>query len=135
MDRPVRFGSRRRLLSAWRRIASSLSASIITRASALSSLVTASRPRLSVSSSAAWMEATTAGITFSSFLADLHVDDDLRKDLEVGGECVERLAGPRDEIEDNEGGEQAIARGGEMGKEDVARCTSPPRAALCFCIS
>ena len=53
-------------------------------------------------------------------LADFDVDDDLREDFEVGGEFVDGFAGAGDEVEDDEGGEQAVAGGGEMGQKDVA---------------
>ena len=55
-----------------------------------------------------------------ALLADLDVDDDLGEDLEVGGELVDGFAGAGDEIEDDEGGEQAVAGGGADGEEDVA---------------
>ena len=55
-----------------------------------------------------------------ALLAHVHVDDGLRKDFEVGGELVERLAGAGDEVEDDQRGEEAVAGGGQMGKEDVA---------------
>ena len=53
-------------------------------------------------------------------LAHLHVDDDLRKDLEIGGELVDGFAGAGDQIEHDKGGEQAVAGGGQMREEDVA---------------
>ncbi len=52
--------------------------------------------------------------------ADLDVDDDLGEGLEVGGEFGEGLAGAVDDVEDEEGGEQAVAGGGAAGEDDVA---------------
>ena len=54
------------------------------------------------------------------FLADFYVDDDLGEDFEVGGQLFDGFAGAGDEVEDDEGGEEAVAGGGEMGQEDVA---------------
>ena len=41
----------------------------------------------------------------------------------------------RDEIEDDEGGEQAVAGGGEVREEDVARLLAAERSACSCCIS
>src|SRR5580658_2508412 len=55
-----------------------------------------------------------------ALFADLYVDDDLREDFEICCEVIDGLACPCDKVEDYEGGEQAVACGGEMRKEDVA---------------
>ena len=69
------------------------------------------------------------------FLADFDVDDDLREDLEVGGELVDGFAGAGDEVEDDEGGEEAVAGGGEMGEEDVAGLLAAEGGVRACCIS
>jgi hypothetical protein len=68
-----------------------------------------------------------------ALFADFDVDDDLREDLQVGGQLVDGFAGAGDEVEDDQGGEQAVAGGGEMGQRMWPDC-SPPRAALCASI-
>ena len=60
-------------------------------------------------------------------LAHSHVDDDLRKDFQVGGQLGYGFAGARNEIENNESGEQAVTRSSEMGKENVARLFAAER--------
>ena len=78
------------------------------------------RPESLSSASAAWMALTTAGMVSSGrFFADFYVDDDLGEDLEVGGQLFNGFAGAGDEVEDDEGGEEAVAGGGEMRQEDV----------------
>src|SRR5271156_2656120 len=49
-----------------------------------------------------------------------NVHDDLRKDLEVGDEFVKRLARAAHDIENDERGEQAIAGGGQVRKENMS---------------
>ena len=65
-----------------------------------------------------------------ALFADLDVDDDLGKDLQVGGELVDGFAGAGDEVEDHEGGEQAVAGGGQMGQKDVAGLLAAERGVV-----
>ena len=62
--------------------------------------------------------------------ADFDVDDDLREDLQVGGQFVDGLAGAGDQVEDDESGEQAVAGGGEMGQQDVAGLLAAERGVV-----
>src|SRR5579883_3074766 len=61
--------------------------------------------------------------------ADAHVDEALGVDLEIGGELVEALAGAEGGFEDAEGGKDAVARGGEVGEDDVAGLLAAERCA------
>src|ERR1035437_6660253 len=55
-----------------------------------------------------------------TLFADVHVDDDLREGLEVGGELGEGLAAAVDDVEQQECGEQAVTGGAAAGEDDVA---------------
>ena len=67
------------------------------------------------------MAAATGGNRIERLLlAHLHIDDDLRENLEIGGELVDGFAGAGDEIEHDERREQAVAGGGQVREENVA---------------
>ena len=53
--------------------------------------------------------------------AHANIDDDLGKDLEVCHDLVKGAAGAAENVKDDERGEQSIAGGGEMRKQDVTR--------------
>src|SRR6185437_6087636 len=53
-------------------------------------------------------------------LANLDVDDDLRKDLEVSDQFGERLAAAMDGVEHKKRGEQAVARSAAAIEDNVA---------------
>ena len=79
------------------------------------------RPESFRSSSAARMACSYGGDGFEGMLfADFDVDDDLREDLQVGGQFVNGFAGAGDQIENNERGKKAVAGGGQMRQKNVA---------------